>query len=95
LAPTSLLLSGAGSGCVNTGSFTASETGYTGAFTATSANTTLATVALTTPGTSPTFTVTYVMAQSGFTAPPGTTISVTDTLGHSATETINTAFCLP
>jgi hypothetical protein len=89
------LLCGAGSG-PNTGTFTATETGYTGLLTATSANTSIATVSPATVASGGTFTVTEVATQptSGLSGAPGTTIAVTDTLGHTSTEAITPPLCI-
>ena len=95
LSTYTLLLCGAGSG-PNTGTFTATETGYTGLLTATSANTAIATVTPATVTSGGTFTVTEVATQptSGFGGAPGTTIAVTDTLGHTSIETISPPYCV-
>jgi hypothetical protein len=90
-----LILCGAGSG-PNTGTFTATETGYTGLLTATSANTAIATVTPATVTSGGTFTATEVATQpsGGLSAAPGTTIAVTDTLGHTSTVAITPPYCI-
>jgi len=91
LTPTSVDVAAQGSGCAQlSATFTASEAGYGGNFTAVSNNTAIVTVA---PANSPSlFTVTSTTTTNGG---PGTTITVTDTLGHSATETVQISICLP
>jgi hypothetical protein len=92
LNPTSVVINAQGDGCSTVSApFTASEAGYSGSFGAVSSDTTIATVS---PSQSPLgqFTVTSTTTTNGG---PGTTITVTDSLGHSATEKVTIATCLP
>ena len=80
--------SGGQGGCSTPG-FNASETGYAGNFTAVSNNTSIATVSPSTSTGPFTVTGTGTFGQS-------TTITVSDTLGNHATETVDlSAICLP
>lgn len=90
--PIEIDLNAQGTACSfgHSGTFTASEVGYSGNFNAVSNNTAIATV---TPAQSTgTFTVTATSTTNGG---PGTTITVTDTLGHSASEIVRITICLP
>jgi len=90
LNPNPVVIAAVGSGCSETtATFTVSEAGYTGTFSGVIHDTSIATVALTSPGT---FTVTAVTTTNG---PAGTTITVSDTNGHSTTENVTVSTCLP
>ena len=90
LNPTSVVVGPVGSGCTQTAQFVASEAGYNGSFSAVSNNTSVVTVTPTqAPGGS--FTVTSATSQSQ----QSTTITVSDTLGHTASEPATIAICLP
>ena len=87
--PNPVIISGIGTGCSTSASFTASEPGYTGNFTGKVANTAIATLAQST--TSGTFTVNSATTNNG---PPNTSVTVKDSHGNSATETVDVSICL-
>ncbi len=89
LNPTSVTIAAVGTGCSTGATFTVDEVGYSGTFSAVSQNTSIATVTQVSPGT---FVVTSTDTTNG---PPGTTITVSDTHGRSATEPVDVSICLP